>query len=77
MILVCSECLKNALDLKNTYLETSFGLLLLNWVLENSDMPVVNELLAQEIFAGKTMSQLIQNNNQLFTVILGLNDCRF
>ena len=53
---MCTECLKNALDLKNNDLETSFGLLLLNWALENSDMPAVNELLAQEIFAGKTMS---------------------
>ena len=44
------------MDLKNTELETSFGLLLMNWALENLDMPVVNELLIQEIFGGKTMS---------------------
>jgi hypothetical protein len=63
-------------DLKNTDLETSFGLLLLSWALENSDMPVVNELLIQEIFGGKTMSLVIQQNNQLFTVIPRLNAYR-
>ena len=68
MILVCEKCLKIAKDLKNTDLETSFGLLMLSWALENSDLPVVNELLIQEIFGEKTMSIVIQQNNLLFTV---------
>jgi hypothetical protein len=77
MILVCEKCLKIAKDFKYTDIETSFGILMLNWALENSDMPVVNELLIQEIFGGKTMSVVIQQNNLLFTVIPHLNAYRY